>query len=215
LKLHFRSDLAPDHLGRIFGRSFFDRGGFCFAFVARAEDNIGFLDVYFQNRFERGCRGRIALRPAKRFFWFRPNIEAITIDIRCGPAAFGVASAPIPLPISVQGRPQAFEVGASVAFPKGKGRMLRFRDGFVLRTNSKFRDVFNETYIVASVASGNIVFSKPVTVKIDLPAQVAEVVPPGVRPRIKTLWALGENDPRAGHGDQMAVSYPPRTGPTA
>ncbi len=132
LKLHFRADIVPDYLYRYVG-NYFNRGGFCFGFRPIAKNGICFVEAYFQNQTDRPCRGRIALRPARGFFLGREQIATVTFDIACEPAAFGVARIAIPLPERVQGKRQSFDVGASVEYPPGKGRTLRFRDGLAVR----------------------------------------------------------------------------------
>ena len=192
LKLHFRADAAPDYLRRQAGDNFFNRGGFCFAFRAVAADGICYLEAYFQNQRDQPCLGRIALRPARGFLLGRAKIETIRFEIDCQPAAFGVARIPVPLTAKLQGKRQSFEVGASVDYPQGKGRRLRFRDGIFLRTNSNFGNAFGTALTVGGAMTGQIVLSKPATAKIDLPSGVAEDVPEGLEPEIKTFWRLGD-----------------------
>lgn len=128
LMIHFRSDIVPDYLHQVAG-TYFNRGGFCFAFNAIPVDDVCCIEAYFQNQHDQPCRGQIALRPARKFLMNRENIESITFEIACEPAGFGIARAYIPLPESVQGKRQSFEVGASVEYLQEKGKQLRFRDG--------------------------------------------------------------------------------------
>ena len=102
LKLHFRPDLADDYLRRQTG-NYFNRDGFCFAFTATAEAGVCHLNAYFQNQYDQPCVGRIAIRPARGFFLGRANIEAITFEVNCDQAAYGVASIAIPLPQKLHG----------------------------------------------------------------------------------------------------------------
>jgi hypothetical protein len=197
MKLHFRKDGAPDYLRPLFGRrldlgQFFDRGGFCFGFRTTSIDGHCVLNAYFQNRHERPCRGQIALRPARNFFLTRNKFDAICIDIECGPGAFGFATLPIPVPENFQGKRQQFEVGASVIYPQGRGRKLRHSEGIVLRTNSKFANTFGSILTVAGALGGSVVISSPVRVTLDLPFSVAEKLPDGLEPAVRTLWTLGD-----------------------
>lgn len=191
LKLQFRTDLAPDYL-RERMRAYFNRDGFCFAFAASSADGIAYFDAYFQNQYSAPCVGRIVLRPARGFFLGRAPFEAITYEINCEPAGFGVASIPIPIPQKLQGKHQSFEVGASVDFPAGKGRRLRFRDGVFLRTNTDFGDAFGTALTAVGAATGTIVLPKPALAKVALPANVAEVLPVPRAPELKTFWRLGD-----------------------
>jgi len=190
LRIHFRRDEVPDYLRQMCG-GYFDRGGFCFSFAAYDVDGICFLDAFFQNKYERPCVGRIALRPAKDFFG-RRKIDAITYEISCEAAAFGVARVPLPLPLAVQGKRQKFEVGASVHYPEGKGRMLRFRDGAVIRTNSNFGNSFGTALQVAGAMGGTLVLTRPASATVSLPIGVAEEIPDGIEPEVKTFWRLGD-----------------------
>ncbi|PHS10676.1 MAG: hypothetical protein COA78_10980 [Blastopirellula sp.] len=190
LKVHFRRDEVPDYLHKLFG-GFFDRDGFCFTFLTGTLNGVCYIEVYFQNKYERPCIGRIALQPAKGFFG-RKRIDAIICEVECDAAGFGVARIPVPLPLKVQGKKQKFEVGACVKYPNGKGRMLRFRDSMFIRTNSEFGDALGTTLAVGYILAGGLVIQKPATVTISLPADVAQEIPDGLKPEFKTLWKLGD-----------------------
>lgn len=102
LKLQFTPDIAPDFLHRVAGK-YFNRGGFCFALAASSRDGICHFKAYFQNQWDRPYLGRIALRPGRRFYLGRAEIETIAFDIDSEPGAFGVARVPVPLEYDVQG----------------------------------------------------------------------------------------------------------------
>jgi hypothetical protein len=191
LKLHFRADAAPDYLRQVAG-NYFNRGGFCFAFTTSLRDGICYLEAYFQNQQDQPCVGRIALRPARGFFLGRAKIDTITFEVHSEPAGFGVSRIPVPLTKEVQGKRQSFEVGASVHYPQGKGRKLRFRDGIFLRANSQFGNSFATALTVAGALGGSIVLTKPATTTIVLPTGVAEELPANAKPEIFTLWKLGD-----------------------
>lgn len=191
LKIHFRADLAHDYL-RDHAGNYFNRDGFCFAFSAIEVDGIAFLEVHFQNQRDKPCVGRIALRPARGFFLTRAKFDTITYEIECAPAAFGYARLAIPVPEKLQGKRQSFEVGASVEYPEGKGRQLRFRDGLLVRGNSSFGNAFGTALTVAGAATGMLVISSPATATIDLPTDVAEELENNLEPEIETLWQLGD-----------------------
>ncbi len=191
LKLHFRPDLAPDYLRQHPG-NYFNRDGFCFAFVATSEAGICHLKAFFQNQNDRPCRGRIAMRPARGFLLGRAKIDTITFDINCEPAAYGTASIAVPLPKKLQGKRQSFAVGASVDYPQGKGNRLRFRDGIFLRSNSTFGNAFGTALTLASAATGQIVLVRPATATVALPSDVAEDISCDLNPDVRTLWKLGD-----------------------
>lgn len=190
LQIHFQRDEVPDFLYQSHG-GYFDRGGFCFAIGVHDVGGVCHVEVYFQNRYDRPCIGRIALRPKAGFFG-RQKIDTIALEIPCEPAAFGVVSMPIPVPLAVQGKRQTFEVGASVKYPQGRGKMLRFRDGIVIRTNSNFGDAFGTTLAVGALLGGNILIPQPATVELELPRGVLELPPRELQPEVKSIWRLGD-----------------------
>jgi hypothetical protein len=191
LKLHFRRDLAPDFLRQTAGE-YYNRDGFCFAFAAVEVDGVCQFQAFFQNQFERPCLGRIALRPARGFFLTRAKIESLTFEIPCDGAAYGVATLPLPLPSAMFGKKQAFEVGASVTYPEGKGKRMRFHDGIFLRANTNFGDSFGTALTIAGALTGSIVYSSPATVTLQLPSTAAEEVPSDAQASLTVFWKLGD-----------------------
>jgi hypothetical protein len=192
MALHWRKDVVADYLRPICGDRFFNRDGFSFAFSAVEKDGVCQFVAYFQNQQDQPSLGRITLRPARGFFLTRAKIEAISFDIECEPAAFGIATVPVPLPPDLCGRKQSFEVGASVEYPQGKGRRVRFRDGIFLRTNAAFGNPFGTALTVAGAMTGQIVMTRPATVKIELPLAATDEIPAGMVPEVRTLWRLGD-----------------------
>jgi hypothetical protein len=201
LKLYFRHDIARDYLMESMGE-YFNRNGFCFKFDIEVFGGVCQFHTYFQNQYEGPCVGRIVLRPARGFFLTCAKIDTITLEIPCEAAGYGVATLPIPLPREVQGKKQVFEVGASVNYPQGKGRRLRFRDGVYLRTNSNFGITFGEALTISSVLGmaltfifalrGTFLLLKPETIEIPMPTNAAEELPDRLSPRIIMLWKLGD-----------------------
>jgi hypothetical protein len=196
LLLQFRRDRARDFLREVAG-NYFNRDGFCFAISATEEEGIAWFQVYFQNQQDRPSIGRVALRPARGFFLTRAKFDLITYEIHCPPVGFGVAYLAVPVPAHLQGKRQAFEVGASVRYPEGRGRRLRFQDGIFLRANSNFGDSFATALAVAGAATGSIVLTSPATVTINLPKNVAEELPTQLAPEIRILWQLGDAELQA------------------
>lgn len=207
LALHFRSDVEPDYLREIGGK-YFNRDGFCFLLKMENHQGIAFMEAYFQNQYDSPSVGRIAVRPARGFWMNRPKFEAITFEIECQPAAFGVARVAVPVPTDLQGKKKAFEVGASVTYPEGKGNRLRYFDGVFLRTNSKFDNAFKTAAIVTSVATLSVpalTLVRPVTTKIEFPSNVHEDLPGNLAPQLSTLWKFGDPplEPNGNLADKM------------
>ena len=199
VRRYFRKDLAHDYL-RDFVGSYFNRDGFGFSCVATAVDGVAFMDVYFQNQYDKPCLGRVALRPARGFFSLRANIETLVFQIQCAPGAYGIARLPLPIPAKCQGTRQTFEVGASVFYHDGKGKRLRFHDGVFIGADTNFQDVFGTGLAVTALMTGSVVLTTPATISVDLPDDVAEEVEATIWPEIKTFWQFGDA-PLDGVGD--------------
>jgi hypothetical protein len=188
-KLNTRTALADDYL-LSFAGTYFNCNGFCFALMAKAINGVAYLEAYFENQYDRPSIGKIAIRPARGFWMNRADIPTITYRMECGPAEFGVTRIPLPIPQALQGAAQTFEVGATVEYPDGKGRRLRFFDGVFLRPNDGFGDSFHTALTIVGAATGTIVLSRPASVRITLPTGVAQQVPPESSPIHETLWRL-------------------------
>jgi hypothetical protein len=191
LKLHFQADKAPDYLRQVAG-NYFNRDGFCIACAAIAREGVCQFVTYFQNQYDRPCIAQVAIRPGRNFFLGRSEIETFAFEVKCGPAAFGIAKFPVPLPNELQGKRQPIDVGASVDYPRGKGNRIRFRDGIVLRANAQFKNSFATALTVAGAAGGAIVLTTPARTTLALPAGVAEQLTADAQPEIVELWKLGD-----------------------
>ena len=192
LKLHFRADALPDYLLTTAGE-YFNRDGFCFALGTTVVDGVAYLNIYFQNQYDQPCCGRVAIRPARGFWMTRSEIQTVGMEIDCDAGAFGVARSALPLLREVQGKPQTFEVGASVSYGPGKRRRHRFHDGIFLRANSDFGNALATSAFVAGALCGKIIILHPATATLTLPSGVAEEVFQGDRVEIETLWRLGDS----------------------
>jgi hypothetical protein len=191
LKMYFRRDDVPDYLHDMFG-GYFNRGGFCFMVTTHKKHAVCYFDFYFQNQHDSPCTGQIALRPGKAFFGNRADMDVIACYVSCPPAAFGVARVPVSIPAELQGRSQKFDVGASVEYPDGRGKLLRFREGAVIRTNAEFGNTFHNALTVAGAFGGMIVISKPASVTFDLPDRVVDYIPDRMQVEVETIWQLGD-----------------------
>lgn len=193
LVLNFRKDRAPDFLVKIYG-GYFDRGGLCFSLEPTLIDGCVYVRVLFQNRYARRCRGQFALRPAEVFGWVSRRDAASTVDFDCPPAGFGMVLMPLVVPSTIQGKLQAFQVGATVEYPEGRGRMLRFGSAAAtsMRTNADFRAPFNRRLTIAAALGGMIFISRPPLFKIAVPSGVPEFPREPVATDSKVFWQLGE-----------------------
>lgn len=184
LWMHWRRDLAPDLLAQQVGR-YLERNGFCFQFLPTVVDGRCVFLLMFQNRYERSCNARVVLRPVT----FRGSHSTLVdITVHCPGVAFGVAKKEVGLPAKLQGRRVSFDVGADVEYPKGKGRMQRFRDAVVLRRDTNFVDAFARTTSLLALLGGHIMFQLPTRIKYKLPNNVATDLPSAVPVSTEILW---------------------------
>ncbi len=191
MKLHFRRNEAPDYLRRV-ADGYFNRGGFCFAVGTEVMDGVCRVVVHFQNQRDAACVGQVAIRPARTFLLGRADLPSVAVRICCPPAAYGIARVPLPVPAAFQGQRQAFEVGASVSHPDGRGRQVRFRDGTLLRANADFGNAVGTTLTVASALIGRVHYESPAAVTLQLPVGVADELPVGLATDVETMWEWGD-----------------------
>jgi hypothetical protein len=186
LRIHFRRDLAPDLLGGFISR-YFDQNGLCFFSYFKNENGVCVQTVLFQNRHENECNATIAIRDKNTSQQWAYQKR---FSIQCPGGAFGRASLKVGVPVEQQGKIHVFEVGATVHYPKGKGRMLRFCDGMVVRYNSEFYNTFGIMLTVFGALVGHIVWSSPAIFSTTLPSDVAETAQEDAQPEIEILWTL-------------------------
>jgi hypothetical protein len=191
LLVHFRRDRVPDFLLAEVG-NYFNHRGFCFVVGADEAAGICRVRAWFQNQYERPCVAQIELRPQREFWLTRTGIEPIQLEIPCESAAFGLATRPIALPEKMLGKQHSFDVSASVIYPNGKGRRLRFNDGALVRTTTAFGNAFRTGLTFFGALAGHVVWMKSARVKIQLPETAAQTLPADVRTHVETLWKLGD-----------------------
>ena len=130
-----KSDQLPDLLWKVPGRHF-GRDGVVFAFDVVVRDGIGYLRIHYQNAYEKDADVAVLVRPSQDFLMHRNDIEPIEVDFVCGPAAYGMIDVPWAIPAAYQGTKQSFDVGASIAYLNGTGKLLRNRVGEPLSSTS-------------------------------------------------------------------------------
>jgi hypothetical protein len=182
-----RPEVLPDLLARVVP-NYFERDGFCFAFVpAVTQDGQCWMQVFFQNRFEHPCRGRAVLKPPSRNFSLgRWPLQTVDVTVECEGAAFGVARVPWPIPAKLQGKLAKCEVAGAAKFPNGRGKLMRYHDG--LRAGAVGGDIGRALLTVGALAGGAIVVSRPARMQFKLPHGVREDVVPGAGPATQILW---------------------------
>jgi hypothetical protein len=191
-----KADLVPDFLsGKC--KTFFEQNGLCFVLGAATENGVFFVNAMYRNRHDRPCMARIALRPVAGVFRsavgpFRNDFSTIMFDISCGPGAFGIASIPLPVSGRHQGKKLTLQIGATVDYPEGKGKEMRFREGSLVRYNAEFHSAYLRSLQVLYFFCGGFLFSFPASVTFILPKGVAESLQSGKCQHTQTLWTIGD-----------------------
>jgi hypothetical protein len=194
LVLHFRKDRAPDYLSAL-GGVYYDRNGFCFKISTDVIDGCCYIRITFQTRFERGCRATIVLKPAVVFGVFeRSDFVGGVFEVDCPGGGYGVTTAPLPIPKAYQGKRETFAIGATVVFPNGKGRMLRFgsKGALVVRNDAEMKNRFYGRLANVAALTGGIMVYAPARVTFTLPQNVAESVPESAIASQAIRWQLSD-----------------------
>lgn len=186
--LQKRKDRAPDFLSLRF-KNFFNSNGFCFAFRTEERHGIARLILEFQNQYDRDCIGVVSLMPAQGFFLNRDYAGGVMIPFDCPGGAFGSIEMKIAVPNRHQGKAIRYEVGATVEYPDGKGRRLRFKDGIYLRATAAHKDKFGKILRFGGLLVCGIIGMSPVTVNIAMPSAVSEDPQDDKKLRHKIHWS--------------------------
>ncbi|MEN6451304.1 MAG: hypothetical protein ABFC96_12505 [Thermoguttaceae bacterium] len=191
-----KANLVPDFLSAKC-KTFFEQNGLCFALSAATESGVFFLNATYQNRYDRPCKARIALRPAAGVFRsavrpFRNDFSTIVFDISCGPGGFGIAAIPLPVSGHHRGKTLTLQIGATVDYPEGKGKKVRFREGSLLRYNAEFHSAYVTTLRLFYLFCGGLLFFFPASVTFKLPTEAAESLQGEQCQRTQTLWTIGD-----------------------
>jgi len=181
-----RRDKLPDKLGEI-ARARFDCDGLTFLPTPAVRGRTLFLDVYFQNSFQRPCSTHLLIRPAVPHLGIRrpADLPTIELDIECDGGAFGVASVPFPVPHLRLGQKVRLDVAGVTRFPNGRGKRLRFREGTRVLTPTNLTDAF---ITGASLLTGHLHRSKDAFFHLQIPLdlQTDQSSPPSIT--VETLW---------------------------
>ena len=129
-------DKAPDFLAQV-SFPYFERDGLCFAFVPESDRGRCLLSIYFQNRYARPCMGVICLVPTKVIFEDVFDLPEFSAELTCAGGEFGKMYRVWTPPVRFRNKPILWDVAAHVKYPKGRGALLRFRDGSRVGTEVK------------------------------------------------------------------------------
>lgn len=191
LRAKRRKDLAPDFLRSLMGKPF-ERDGMCFSILPALRNGTYFLNILFQNQYSAPCIFRVVIAlPDKSFLLGKHRFPGVALDIACGGGALGLVSAPIGIPAKYQGRSTKFELAAATAYPTGKGKLLRFRNGLrVGKADASGLGSLSTT--VGLLAIGVVRWTKPATISLAPPIGAAEAVDQTTKPSVQILWRPGE-----------------------
>lgn len=194
IREHRRDDLAPDFLQAFLGRPF-ERNGVCFSIQPAKRDNMCFLNIIFQNQYSSPCHFRVTVVPPPRSpLSSTSEHPGLALEIECEGGAFGVARAPMGIPMEYQGQETYFRVAAATRYPTGRGKLLRFKNGVrVGKANTS--DLGAIALTVGLFATGHVGLlqrTQPTRVVFTPPRDVLEKVPPAGRSSLTVLWRPGD-----------------------
>jgi hypothetical protein len=185
-----RPGKVPDDLAGV-APKYFGRDGVCLAPVFETAGGAASLCVYFQNRYAGPATARFVMLPPRRTMWFgRHPLPRVSVDFECPGGAFGVVRLPFAVPAKYQGRRLAFDVGADVAYPAGKGELLRYREGKHLVATNQLDREYHALAALLLGGLGILIAALALTVsraKLRLPTDVAETGPETVTGRVEIL----------------------------
>lgn len=182
-----RKDLAPDFLNRF--RQFFEKDGFAFVVGTEVINGVCHFLVFFQNRYERACQATVMVRTSERFLAPQRHLPDATLSISCEAGAYGKAVSPWMLPTELQGKKVLVDVMAKRKYPRGRGKLLRFRSG--LRVGSVPRSASWDVLSFLGVFGG-IHAGRSARTEILLPTNVASTVSMAPEQTTQIIWKLGD-----------------------
>lgn len=123
---YLRPDILPDFLKGLRGRRM-ERDGLCLLCAGASHEGVFTLMVFFQNRHTGRCLARVILSPISAY-----QLDVPLLELDCPGGGFGVALVPWLVPPESRGHDISFRLFSRPEYPEGRGRMVRFRDGFRL-----------------------------------------------------------------------------------
>ncbi len=184
---------VPDFLEAL-GKRRMGRGGVLFVFDCVARDRLAWLEIHYQNRFDKPAYVAVAVQPSQNFTMARNEIDPVLVQFSCGPAAYGIIRVPIALRREYQGHQQLFDVAAQDEYPQGTGNCLRNTVGPEI---SKLNVLGLKTAVALArfAATGHLVgLTIQSRVKLLLPLDVAEAADQLPAIQQDEQWVLPENE---------------------
>lgn len=195
-RLSHRPDEAPDFLRSMFKDQFrrpFEAGGVCFVVIPESGGGVAELHIFFQNRWEAPCQARITIRRDHGFAWSHKKMEIATVRFWCEGGSFGLVRVPIGVPRALQGKRKRLAASASVGYPQGRGRMIRFKAGKRVGSGDIGAGTIAAAHLLGGVAGAAMAAHQAAgQFRMTYPAGVAEEVPPDAEVAVETLWRPGD-----------------------
>jgi len=177
-------DKAPDLLAKV-SRNYFERDGFCYCVAIATVKEVCQVTIFYQNRCSFLCDARVELTPTKVAFRDVSELPKFVVEISCQGGEFGKAFKPWTPPPAHQGKSAVWDVAAEVVYPKGRGDLLRMRDGI--------RTAGLPTWIkVAGLATGHFMYEKPARLTIKLPSVSGKQDENLADWKFEAIWNLGD-----------------------
>src|SRR4051794_17821405 len=182
-----RKDLAPDFFAAT--KHFFEKDGFTFVLGTETINGVCHLLVTFQNRYERDCEASVLVQASERMLAPHKLLPDARVSVACGPAAFGKAWGPWAIPKELRGKSISVDVTASCKYPKGRGKMLRYRAG--LNVGTAPQSVVSDSIKLIG-ALGGFHGGAPARARLLLPEDVISVPVPGPAKEMVIVWKLAD-----------------------
>ena len=183
-----RRESAPDFLSKLAG-NFFERDGFAFTVTTEVVGGVCHLCVWFQNRYERACEAEVLVRTAERWLAPQRHLPEARASIMVQPGAFGKALSPWPLPVELQGTKVLVDVMAKRKYPRGRGKLLRYRTGLAVGT-TPLSGVSDILAVLGALTMHHT--RRAARAEIHLPQHVASIPMLHLQETTQTIWKLGD-----------------------
>ena len=177
-----RRNKVPDFLAQVSPR-YFERDGFCFATIPQIVNGDSFMQIYYQNRYERPCEAQILIRASS-------GLSDISLGVSCNSAEFGCSTIPWHIPQYLLGERVSLSLYAGVNYPNGRGTLLRYKDG--LRVGAVGMDFWREGLQIAGAVGGALVLSRPARIQLTLPSGASANTRETISVETRTIWKLGD-----------------------
>jgi len=181
-----RSEKAPEFLWRL-GVTPFERDGFCFLIVPEKYEGKPCLTIHYQNQYAGRCEATVGIGTTWTLFSKYPNIKGFTVGFRVGPGEYGFATFTLPLPPNIKGKTVSLDVSASVKYPDGRGKLLRFRNG--LQVGAADVSFWKEGLQALGAAAGSLIVTQPARIKLSMPFDGDSAVTEATQVRSQSIWS--------------------------